>query len=93
MPGRSGSHYNSEAVGWTEFNQPPDTNWYEVPEGSTIRDNVDAGDVEAIWVHVYNVDDPSDDHWFWVRSYMSLDWDQWDYIVGQTADMHNMSLS
>lgn len=90
MPGQSGDHYEAEAAGWTEWGQPDDVLWYEVPEGNTIRESVNPGDVEGIWVHTWNVDG-RDEHWFWVRSYMPLiSWQEWDDLIANISDMHNM---
>ena len=87
--------YGVEVAGWTEWDQPDDVLWYEVPEDHSLRDvnNLDPHDIEGLWVHVYNLDDPQDEHWFWVRSYMSLDFDQWDDLVAGAMDMHGMTLA
>lgn len=93
MPGRPGAHYDTEVTGWTEWGQPDDVLWYEVPDGETVRDHVDPADVEGLWVHAWNTDDPADEHWFWVRSYMTLNWDQWDALIDIVGDMHSMAFA
>jgi hypothetical protein len=93
LPGRAGSHYISEAAGWTEWNMPADVLWYEVPTGDSLQDHADPDKVEGIWVHTWNPDMPGDEHWFWVRSYYPLDWDEWDDLIELQMDTHNMALA
>lgn len=82
--------YDFEAAGWSEFNQPDDVLWYE---GKPSDQDVNPSDVEGIWVHAYLVDG-DDEHWFWVRTYTSLDdWEQWLDLIGLTLEMHNMSMA
>lgn len=93
LPGQSGDHYEAEVAGYTTWNQPEDTLWYEVPYMGTIRDAVDPSEVEGVWVHTVNLDG-NDEHWFWVRSYMVLStWQEWDDLIENVSDMHNMTFA
>ena len=89
LPGRTGSEYHSEIVDYVNW----DDTLFTVPVGSTIRDETDPADVQGVHVHVYNPDDPHDDHWFWVWTYSVLDWNQWDDVVAGNMEMHNMALA
>lgn len=89
MPGKSGSEYYPEVVEWTNWNDET----YIVPTGDTIRDHTDPRSVQGVHVHAYNVDDPNDEHWFWVWSYLRLNWQEWDDIIASNMDMHNMALA
>lgn len=64
-----------------------------VPQGSTIRDEVEAENVQGIHVHVWDPENPSDNHWWWIWSYAPLDWDQWDDQIDLNGDMHNFAMA
>lgn len=96
-----------EAAGWTEFGQPEDVYWYEPgdkdreraaeePDNpfASLPSDLDPSDVSGVWVHAYNLDDPDDETYFWVRSYMRLEeWEKWIDVIAITMDMHNMALA
>lgn len=65
--------------------------WYEVPDDSSIQDQVDPSDVFGVWVRTYAVNG-EDEHWYWVRTFAVLTtWAEWDNFITAAMDQHNMA--
>lgn len=73
--------------------------WQDFDGGRFVND--DEGDVEpdlenvqGVFVHAVNDDDPSDEHYFWTYVGEPFEeWEEWWVLVGAMMDMHGMSIS
>ena len=84
---------SAEILGFTTWDQPDDILWQEIPDGESIQsieDAPDPADVEGVWVHAWDSDDPSNEIWFWERTYTPLDtWGEWDDLVDLGMDRYS----
>lgn len=82
----------AEILGWTTWDQPDDILWHEIPEGESIQsieDSPDPSEIEGVWVHAWDSNDPSNERYFWTRTYTPLDsWEQWDFLVDVAMDQY-----
>lgn len=68
--------------------------WYEVRGWKDYNDDPhdgepqDMGAAFGLYVHVWNSEDPEDDHWWWTYSGEPEDWEDWQYIIEAQMEMH-----
>jgi hypothetical protein len=83
----------AEIAGFTTWDQSDDILWREIPLGESIQsieDSPDPSEVEGVWVHAWDSNDPSNEIWFWERTYTPLDsWEMWDDLIDLGMDRYN----
>jgi hypothetical protein len=88
--------YEIEVRGWTEWNDegpiPGSGAFHDVPTGQSIQDVVDPADVMGVWLRAFDPE-TGDEHFWWLWTYSTLDWDQWDDLIDMSTDMHNIAMA
>lgn len=89
--------YDIEVRGWTEWDDdgpiPGSGAFHEVPDDESIRDVLDdSGKAEGLWLRAYDPDTGAEHYW-WLWTYYSLQWDEWDDLIDGAADMHGFALA
>ena len=86
---------SAEILGFTTWDQSPDILWQEIPDGESIKsieDSPDPAEVEGVWVHAWDSENPTNERWFWTRTYTPLDsWDEWDDLIVIAMDQYETS--
>lgn len=95
LPGR---FTEAEVVGFTTWDDVGTDVWVrDIPAGDSLQsidDSPDPGDVEGVWVHAWNPDNPSDEIYFWQRTYTPLEsWEDWDDLIDLGLDQYEVALA
>lgn len=95
LPGR---FTEAEVVGFTTWDDVGTDVWVrDIPATESIQsisDSPDPADVEGLWVHAWNPDNPQDEIWFWQRTYTPLEsWEMWDDLIDLGLDQYEVALA
>lgn len=80
--------YSFTVDGWQDW----DGNRYEMTPEGDVQQNVE--DTQGVFVHAWGVDDPEDEHYFWVYVGEEFqDWDEWYVLIGAMMNAHGMEMA
>jgi hypothetical protein len=85
--------YELEVRGWAEWDDdgpiPGSGAFHDVPDDTAIREIVDdPGSIEGLWMRAFDPE-TGEEHYWWIWTYYSLNWDEWDNLIDGSAEMYN----
>lgn len=86
-----------EVRGWAEWDDsgpiPGSGAFNYVPDGESIRDVLsDPGEAEGLWLRAFDPDTGAE-KFYWLWTYFSLTWDEWDDLIDGSTEMYFTSMA